>query len=1543
MRIQRLRWLSLPGAALILVLGLSLIWGGLPVAWGAPGAQGSSPAPQVFDTVPLPGEELALDGPVSFYFDLPMDTASVEAAFSVDPAVEGQFAWTDDAGLTFTPSGKYERAAEVVFTIGTGALSAEGVALEEAFTLKLQTIGYLEVAEVLPADDLADVDTESVITVVFNRPVVPLLSVEQMDELPQPLVFDPPVEGAGEWLNTSIYLFTPETELRGGTDYTVTVTAGLEDVTGGILNEDYQWSFSTLRPDVLEIDPWDGSESVLLEEPMSVIFSQEMDPAATETAIIVELLGPTGGDTYLPEPLPVTGTFEWSEDFRTVTFQPDELLELGSAYRLTVDAEKALSVTGATLREGATSTFYTVPYPEIRYTSPSAGEAEAYPYGGFTIYFVGPMDLESLKDKVIIDPEPWREFDTYFYDYEYSYNLSFDTEPSTSYTITILPGMADRYGNTIDEGMVVSYTTAAYPPELTIQSPGRTGMYSSYNPSTRVFVTHRNVSRLDMGLWRVSLARFAQLAGPESYDAWRNYTPSPNDLLRRWSLNVSSQDNVRRYELMLISDKGPSGIANVECLGAPDPQVKVGDVAIVTREDERPLNVRQEPNLGAQPITQVLPDETFQIIGGPVCEGGYLWWQLRLNNDTTGWAAEGDLENYYFAPLGQTPVDPNAPPAVDDAAEIVPESLAPGIYYLEVNAPEMEGWDDWGRRHVMLVQSANITLKFSPDTALAWVSDMQTGAPAAGVPVIFYNGDFNPVAQAVTDENGLAVATIPHMDTLYTTMYATVDEGGVFGFAVSGWAEGMDPWQFDIFSDYEPEDFTVYMYTDRPIYRPGQPVFFKGILRNRDDVTYTIPANLKEVPVKAYDDRGEVIFEDVLPVTAGGSFSGEVKLDGEAPLGYYRIVAEVNSNRRDSFGVSFNVAEYRAPEFQVDVTADKSAVVQGDKINVLVEGRYFFGGPVSNADVSYTVLSNDYYFNYTGDEPGYWSFTDTNYDFYAPEYYGPNGGVVAEGSAVTDELGRYMIELDADLGEKGSSQTYTIEARIVDESDQLVAGRTQVIVHQGQVYVGLQPEDYVGRAEKENAVNIMTVDWDSEPAAGQEVAYEVVERRWFSVQEEDDFGRTNWTWDVEEIAVEGAKGTVTTGDDGLAQVTFTPPAGGAYKMYARTKDEHGNEITSSTFMWVSGSEFVNWRQENSNRIQLITDKDEYKVGDTAQILIPSPWQGEAYALVTVERGDILTSEVLKLETNSTIYELPISADYAPNVYFSVVLVKGVDENNPVTSFRMGVAELPVDTSQLVMDLEISSNIDVEAGEFAGPGDQVEYTIKATDWQGTPVPNAEIGVNLTDLAVLSIANSNVSDLLPFFYFERGVSVRTASSLTISVDQVTQTIVDTIKGGGGGGGGGGIFEVRQEFVDTPLWEPTLITNANGEAVVEVTLPDNLTTWRLNARAVTTGADGPMLVGENTFDLISTKPVLIRPGTPRFFVVGDKATLAAVVNNNTSEDLLTEVMLEGTGFRLAEGVEPSQMVNIPAKGRARVDWQIEVLDVREIDATFYANAGD
>ena len=180
--------------------------------------------------------------------------------------------------------------------------------------------------------------------------------------------------------------------------------------------------------------------------------------------------------------------------------------------------------------------------------------------------------------------------------------------------------------------------------------------------------------------------------------------------------------------------------------------------------------------------------------------------------------------------------------------------------------------------------------------------------------------------------------------------------------------------------------------------------------------------------------------------------------------------------------VSFGVAEYRAPEFQVTVTAQTPEVVQGDTIKVTVDSKYFFGGSVANADVQYNVTAQPYGFNYTGN--GYYSFEDVNADGRpgANLNSGPNG-IVTSGEGKTDANGLLTISIPADLQDATQSQTFTIEATVTDQSDQAVSGRTSVIVHKGLAYVGVQPEEYVAQAGSETKVDLIAVDWESQPIA----------------------------------------------------------------------------------------------------------------------------------------------------------------------------------------------------------------------------------------------------------------------------------------------------------------------------------------------------------------------------------------------------------------------------------------------------------------------------
>lgn len=1492
---------------LILLIGfLSVSLTGI-VAQDDTGTDRSAGVLQLVDSDPLPGEEIDLRTPIMLYFDRILDCDTAEAAFSIEPDIAGDLTCSETA-LTFTPSTDFARATTYTVSISTDLVGADGAQLPETLTVSFQTVGALQVTEVLPGDGEA-VDPDAVITVIFNRPVVPLVIAEDMGDLPDPLSIEPAVEGQGEWLNTSIYVFRPDPAFAGGTTYTIMVNAGLTASDGAVLETPFTWSFSTLAPQVIEVIPQALASDVLLDTTIQVRFNQPMDRASVESAFFLNT-----GEAYA---ISVTGTFEWADDNAGFRFIPDDLLPINSLHVAGLEAGVAQpDGGGAPLAEQVLWQFETVPYPAIIGTNPADGDIDISPFTSVTLNFASPMNTETLEERITISPEPWLEAEFYYSEFSNSLTLSFPIEPSTDYTITVAPGMEDVYGNAIDTPFTFGFSTEAYPAEVRLNVPGPVGFYNGQAEDTRLFVTHRNVSEVDFELFSVPMDVFVRrVTGDNSYDPAYGYLPSTDQLLRSWYLPANVPQNVLRYDLI---DLNGDGVGDFQCMGALPTRLNVGDTAIVI-SDPDPVRARSAPPDG-EIVELLYRDYSLPVVGGPACVDGIIWWEVTLRDGSDVWVAEGVGEEYFL----DLRVDGGTAPV-----EIVSGDgpLTPGIYFLRVGSPETDliGYDPQG--HFLVVGTANLLVKASLDEVLVWATDVQTGESIAGAPISIYDQNYSVVGQGTTDERGLARITTSRFDDMYVPRVAVLNSGDYFGMSTLEWSDGINPWNFQQNYSYFPQQYRAYLYSDRPIYRPGQPVYFRGIVREMDDVSYT-PAALETVPITIYDDRGEVVFQQDLPLTRFGTFSGQFDLADDAVLGYYNIDLELPSRhpfQREGAGLGFSVAEYRLPEFQVDVLPEADAVVQGETITVTVDSRYFFGGTVSNAQVEYSVVAQPYFFQYEGS--GYYNFTDFNPDGGPGEFYGFTGGLIMQGMGTTDAGGMLVIEVPAELEDATQSYTFSIEAVVTDESQQAVAGRTEVIVHQGEVYIGMRPETYVSTADEETGVEVISVDWESEAVADQSVQIEVVERRWSNVQERDEAGRTTWTWEVEEIPV--TSGEVMTNADGEATYNFTPPNGGVFKVTAVTRDSLGNEVRSSTTIWVASREYVSWRQQNSHRIDLISDQTDYNVGDTAQILITSPFQGTTQALITVERGDVIEVEQVTMDSNSYIYELPIIADYSPNVFVSVVLVHGVDETNPVAAFRMGMIQLGVDTSQRELHIEITPD-----REQAGPRETVTYTVRTTDYQGNPV-SAEVGVAVTDLASLSIGVPNSGPLLTYFYGEQGIGVRTATALTINTDELTQTTLDTIKGGGGGFGEGGILDIRGNFVDTAYWNGAVVTNDEGIATFSVTLPDNLTTWRLDARAITLAEDGNMLVGQNTFDLISSKPLLIRPVTPRFFVVDDEVILAAVVNNNTDSELTVNVLLEAEGVTI--NGDSVQQVTIPAGGSQRVTWPVTVGNVEHVILRF------
>ena len=458
-----------------------------------------------------------------------------------------------------------------------------------------------------------------------------------------------------------------------------------------------------------------------------------------------------------------------------------------------------------------------------------------------------------------------------------------------------------------------------------------------------------------------------------------------------------------------------------------------------------------------------------------------------------------------------------------------------------------------------------------------------------------------------------------------------------------------------------------------------------------------------------------------------------------------------------------------------------------------------------------------------------------------------------KGTGQTSSNGTLSISLPA-IPENELPQTLTLEVTATDESGLPVSARAEMRVHPSDFYIGLNPDQWIGTANEALGFEVYTTDWEQNPSGEKTLAAEFSQVRWEKKTDENGYPRYTPVYTLVGST------NFATGVDGKARLSFTPSNAGTYML-----DVSGNGARSQVLIWVGGVGTAAWPDLPNQRLELTPDKELYKAGDTANIFIPNPFVTNSLALVTVERGLISSAEVITLSGGGSEYAIPITEADAPNIYVSVIaLGQGND-------FRHGLVNIPVAPEAQELKVQLFSN-----PSEAGPRDDVTFDVVVTDNQDQPV-QGEFSLSVVDQAVLSLADPNAEDILSAYYSDQPLGIETGMSLAAYGGR------NILQAPGRGGGGGGLAEiVRENFPDTAYWNPSLITNAEGRGQVTITLPDSLTTWQVDVRGLTVDTK----VGQAETQIVSTKPLLIRPVTPRFFVSGDHVLMAAVVNNNTSE---------------------------------------------------------
>jgi alpha-2-macroglobulin len=856
-------------------------------------------------------------------------------------------------------------------------------------------------------------------------------------------------------------------------------------------------------------------------------------------------------------------------------------------------------------------------------------------------------------------------------------------------------------------------------------------------------------------------------------------------------------------------------------------------------------------------------------------------------------------------------------PALDDVYDrrMVPlGKREPGVYLVEAVGQELRAYT------IVVVTDLAMVEKSSPNgELLVYAADRRTGAPRADTQIEIVKAQ-QPLAAGRTNADGVfraKIATENKDEELGEPEIPQDDDHGYVVLASQRENFAISDLESYYFNDVTGrENVEAYIYTDRPIYRPTHEVFFKGILRVLDEQNRYRALKSQTISVTVKDPNDAHVYEQQLQLSPHGTFHGELTLAEEAPLGIYEIEAVTDEGRSTG---SFEVAEYKKPEYKVAVTTPKKFVPAGGKSKFEINARYFFGAPVANADVSYYIYRSRYY-------PSYWETDDDDpvrddeIDY--SDYGYSDFDMISQGEGKLDASGRLAIDFDVPSGNEDDlwDSQYRLEAQITDASRRMINGSASLIATRGNVITRATPDRYVYTPGQTATIRVSTTDYEGRPVPAK-VTLKFMSRTYAKVEKRENEDDPEYELVEDEIS----SGEVKTDQEG--QAIYNYPIQGAGSISIRTVVQQDDHYYSSfgSFIWIANEvqdESPYWSYNQASSIKLVPDKKSYRAGETAHVLAHLPKAG-VNLLVTTELENVMLARHQYVPGRTVVLDVPIEANYAPNVFLNVTFVQNGD-------MVTGQQRLVVPARDKLLNLEIIPN----KQEYK-PRETASYTVLARDADGAPVRDAEVSLGVVDEAIYSIAPEYSGNIRERFYGLRYNSVQTHLSVAyyfqgfagekpwdLASTKPSYQLAD--------------FKnesepvqpmIRKEFKDTAYWQPAAVTGSDGRATVKFRLPDNLTTWRATARAVTSDTK----VGVSRSKVISRKDVILRLETPRFITQGDTVTLSGIVHNYLKQAKSTQISIAVNGAQL---LGPAlKTVTIGQQGEHRLDWQISAPQTGQI----------
>jgi uncharacterized protein YfaS (alpha-2-macroglobulin family) len=751
--------------------------------------------------------------------------------------------------------------------------------------------------------------------------------------------------------------------------------------------------------------------------------------------------------------------------------------------------------------------------------------------------------------------------------------------------------------------------------------------------------------------------------------------------------------------------------------------------------------------------------------------------------------------------------------------------------------------------------------------------------------------------------------------------YVVARGSGDVGFVKGDWDEGISYYDFaNVNYDYSttnngPKGYKVFALTDRTLYRPGQRLSYKILIRENKLFTYSTP-HLAGIPIKVtihgYDASWNLkqMYEKEFTDSAADK-TGEFTIPASASTGTYSLGITSPTGLFETYYSDFSVQYYQRPDFEVTSVVPDSSMRNVPQ-TLKAHAKYFYGSPVSGADASYSVFKRDFIFN-SKNRPDFKFYSDKKYFGEDYSYDGFEETQVTDGEGTTSVTGDLSFTFVPE-NKEGVSNIYTVETEVLGPSGRKFSGNNEFVTHMAEVYLGIKNNDYSVEKGKESKFSLIALNHDEKQIGGLDITVDIFRRKYFRIKKQDSEGYFYYETSFEDI-LEKTLNTTST-DSGEQSLGFSPEEGGLYIIEARTRDSKGNTSVTDTRLYVSSSSDSGyWQQENHDRVEVITDRDEYKVGDSAKVLTTANIEN-GVGLLTVEAEGVVYHKVFKQNASGNEIDLPISDKFVPNVYVSTLIIgAGKDVYTP-PQFKMGITNIKVDSSLKRLGIEVKPN-----KQSYAPKEKGSLEISVKDSKGNPIKDSEVTVALVDDALLTISPIKRINVFDYFYSARFLSVRTFQSLITSLDRINANTEIGAKGGSGskGGAGGAYVDLtRSNFAETALWLPKVKTDGLGKVVVPFTLPDSTTRWNAFVLAQNEAGDK---FGQTVSLFTTRRDYFIDPAFPRFLRSGDRFDLAAVIHNTSQTNLKLDLSVKATGITAGN---PLVSAEVEAGGSKRVSFK-------------------